>query len=304
MKSPCKAIIILQSFAFTLALGYDQLFNANYHDIKVDSDHGRKLLSAARSLEDGNIDTTFMADYSIRYQGCHHMVTFDNNNDGGDDGVLITRKQFARFRLCPADKCSKRGAGCSSNYGEYVVDLYTFLNTYVESEERARRSKCENASWQCGCNENARDDDVEVDDNFEYNCEYNCYKSNRLSNCLEELEREQYERNYGRNENDFRLEEYARECREYEDRNEGRERELAADDYYNNYYIGPYCAKQGGNVYLGMFTDDVSIASSLSDIVVYFSFILNLESKLIFFRIIRLVQILLTRITVQISISL
>ena len=71
------------------------------------------------------------------------------------------------------------------------------------------------------------------------------------------MEREQYERNYGRNENEFRLEEYARECREYESGN-NRNRELAADDYYTSYYIGPYCAKQGGNVYLGMFTDDVS----------------------------------------------
>jgi len=162
---------------------------------------------------------------------------------------LIQRKQFARFRLCPANKCSKRGAGCKSNYGEYVVDLYTFLEAYTESKERSRRSICENAAWLCKCKDENRDDDGDVDDNFEYNCEYQCYNKKGLKDCLQELEREQNERNYGGDENEFRLEEYARECREF-----GRDRRRLDNDY--GYYIGPYCAKQGGDIYLGMFSDD------------------------------------------------
>lgn len=236
------------------------LFDESYHDIKLDSEYGKRLLSNARSLEDGDYDVSFIADYSIKYQGCHHMITYNGGEggDGGDggDGVFVTRKQFARFRLCPANKCSRFGSGCSSNYGDYVVDLYTFLDAYVESKERSRRGICENASWDCGCDRDARDDDNEYDDQYEYQCEYNCYKNKGLSDCLQELEQEQYERNYGRNENEFRLEEYAKECREYENGNNQRDRELAYDDYYKNYYIGPYCAKQGGDVYLGVFTDD------------------------------------------------
>jgi len=252
-----RLLSLIAFLTLTSSSALTPLLDESYHEIKSDSEFGKRLLSSARALEAGNYDISFMADYSIRYQGCHHMITFNNNGDGGDDeGVLLTRKQFARFRLCPANKCSRRGAGCSSNYGDYVVDLYTFLDAYIESKERSRRSICENASWDCGCDKDARDDDGEVDDGFEFNCEYSCYKNKRLSDCLQELEREQYERTYGRNENEFRLEEYAKECRQYENGNNQRDRELAADDYYKSYYIGPYCAKQGGNVYLGMFTDD------------------------------------------------
>ena len=160
MKIPSLFIILLD-FLMTSGKASDPLFD---HDIQLNSEFGKHLMSNARSLEDGNYDISFIADYSIRYQGCHHMVTFDNANDGGDQSVLVTRKQFVRFRLCPANKCSRRGKGCSSNYGDYVVDMYTFLEAYLESKERARRSKCENASWQCGCDKEARDDDAEVDD--------------------------------------------------------------------------------------------------------------------------------------------
>ena len=33
-------------------------------------------------------------------------------------------------------------------------------------------------------------------------------------------------------------------------------RELADNEWNGNYYVGPYCASQGGAIYLGMFTDD------------------------------------------------
>lgn len=206
----------------------------------------------SRLLENGDYQFAFMGDYSIRYLGCHHMLSFNGgeNDDDGQEDALITRKQFARFRLCPANKCSRRGGGCKSNYGDYVVDLYTFLKAYTESKERARRSLCENASWECKCDKN-RDDDGNVDDNFEYNCESSCYKKRGLKDCLEELEREQYERTYGRDESEFRLEEYSKECRQY-----GDNRRLENNNNYGYYYVGAYCAKQGGDVYLGMFTDD------------------------------------------------
>ena len=130
---------VVLAFIAKSVFAFEPVFDEEYHEISSSSEIGKTLLSSARALEDGNYDISFLADYSIKYQGCHHMVTFNSENDGDDGGVLVTRKQFARFRLCPANKCSKRGAGCSSNYGDYVVDLYTFLDAYVESKERDRR---------------------------------------------------------------------------------------------------------------------------------------------------------------------
>ena len=56
----------------------------------------------------------------------------------------IRSKGLVRFCLCPSDSCFDHfGMGCSSNYGEYVVDMYQFLEVYIAWQVEEAQYKCQ-----------------------------------------------------------------------------------------------------------------------------------------------------------------
>lgn len=180
-------------------------------NLAPDSDVGRHLLSHARRLDDGGyysnnfyeeVDKSFMVNYSLKFQGCHHVQQWNPNSDEDSDAVRIMTKRLVRFRLCPSDSCtSDHSQGCNSGYGDYVVEMDTFLGAYIEAAKN--------------------------NGNYERK--------------LRELD-----------ENGFDLEQYA-QCGFYQD----------------NYYIGPYCANQGGEIKLGIFTDDTCSSFTSNDYYYY-----------------------------------
>jgi len=209
--------------------------------LSANSRMGKKLLSEARKLEqqDEEVDLSWVVDYSIKFQGCHHITQWNGEADGEDD-VRIATKRLVRFRLCPADLCdSESSNGCSSGYGEYIIDMDTFLQAYLEDKQELEEWTCEYYEQnKCAC-----DNDDNKDDAFEEEeCLNECYAKYGLDYCIEE------ERDDAQGE-PFELEEYV-ECGEFKaDRRRRLEEEV-------RYYIGPYCSDQGGKIYLGMFTDD------------------------------------------------
>jgi len=218
--------------------------------IKADSEMGMKLLSKARKLEeDGDgeeVDMSWVVGYSLKFQGCHHVKQW-NGDAEDDEDVKIETKRLVRFRLCPSDMCTETNAGgCKSGYGDYVLDLNTYINSYYELKNQVTEQACENyMNNNCDCN----DDDGKGDDfNREY-CEYDCFVDAGMSECVD--------RNpYADDEvEEVNVDEYL-ECaqldvKEDEDRKLEEEAEEEAA-----YYVGPYCAKQGGDIYLGVFTED------------------------------------------------
>ncbi|KAL7570374.1 hypothetical protein ACA910_017212 [Epithemia clementina (nom. ined.)] len=79
--------------------------------------------------------------YSLKYTGCHAMTGFDENiaNEENYDTVLGT-EYFVTFRLCPTDTCeggSGYSFGCTSNYGEYMIEL----DQYAEALTNYRNEK-------------------------------------------------------------------------------------------------------------------------------------------------------------------
>ena len=203
---------------------------------------GKKLLSEARKLEqeDEEVDLSWVVDYSIKFQGCHHITQWNGEADGGED-VRIATKRLVRFRLCPTASCdSESSGGCSSGYGEYIIDMDTFLQAYLEDKQELEEWTCEYYQQnKCAC-----DDDDNKDDGFEEEeCLNECYAKYGLDYCIEE------EADDAAGE-PFELEEYV-ECGEF--KADGRRRRLEEEVQY---FIGPYCSDQGGKIYLGMFTDD------------------------------------------------
>eukprot|EP00957_Ditylum_brightwellii_P207175 15351819-Ditylum_brightwellii.AAC.1 len=215
------------------------------------SDLGKYLLSSARRLEDQDDDEMtleWIADYSLKFLGCHHIVQFVNGENGGDeDDNKVFTKRLARFRLCPSDRCSGRGLGCNKGYGDYIVDLNEFAQAYTEAKRRRRDQECEMYLWKyCDCDKDNHDDDSF---NEEY-CEYDCFVDAGRNHCID---RNPYDDDEGREE-EFEPERYM-ECGQFELKDDNR-RHLEDAEEEIEYYLGPYCANQGGSVYLGMFTDE------------------------------------------------
>lgn len=215
----------------TLALLTLGTLTAAVPEIDPESSLGRHLMSHARKLE-GNAEFTsdWVANYSVKFQGCHHVAQWNEEADGEED-VRIQTKRLVRFRLCPSGSCTdEKAAGCSSGYGDYIVDMNTFVEAWGQATMQEQEEACENARDSCGCD--GGDD--------EENCLNQCFANQGLSYCIEDD-------NGGEK---FELQEYL-ECAQFD----GNNNNGGYDDGVE-YFVGPYCAKQGGAIFLGLFTDD------------------------------------------------
>jgi len=216
-------------------------------NVKVDSPLGAKLMEKARKLEnEEEIDFTWVADFSIKFQGCHHVSQWNEEADGEDE-VRIQTKRLIRFRLCPTDTCSLTSAsGCKEGYGDYIIDMNTFLETYFEAVEDYNEYRCEyTKEMVCNC-----DGENQGDDFDEEICEYDCYVANGIEDIC--ADRNPYYEDEEEEEK-FELKD-AVECQQVN--LEQNNRKLDQEEEEVEYFMGPYCAEQGGAIYLGLFTDD------------------------------------------------
>lgn len=137
------------------------------------------------------------------------------------------------------------------------MDMSTFVDAFAESQSRAVEYKCQTYLYKnCDC---AETDDRGDDWNKDY-CEYDCFNDANKDECID---RNPYTDDSG--DESFEIERYT-ECAEFElpeydddgnnNNNNNGERRLDDADDAIQYYIGPYCANQGGKIFMGMFTDE------------------------------------------------
>mmetsp|Transcript_14647 Transcript_14647/g.20900 ORF Transcript_14647/g.20900 Transcript_14647/m.20900 type:complete len:422 (-) Transcript_14647:112-1377(-) len=237
------------------------ILESKHGELTTSSPLGSALLSSAtridteigRDLEDGD-DQSWLANYAIKFQGCHHVKQWNENVDGEED-VRLQSYRLVRFRLCPANSCSSRsGSGCGRGYGEYIVDLDTYVKAYTQAARHASEYECQLYMYKhCDCQEN----DDKGDDFDKEICEYQCFSKGRQSRCIDR--NPYYDDDDDKDDYERMVEKYVEGgCREFEipeyDDDDGNRR--LDEDEEIQYYIGPYCADQGGKIYLGMFTDD------------------------------------------------
>ena len=236
--------------------------NNNHHAsatgdyLSTDSDLGKMVLSEARRLGDGNDDDNsvnynWMARFSLKFQGCHNIQQWNENADEDGSDVKIQTARIARFRLCPSRTCSSRKSkGCTKGYGDYIVDINTYVSAYIEAQRRQDEYACQMYVYKkCDC-QNTDDADL---------CEYKCYMKARKYDCIDQNPYYDDDANVqGLYRNDLRdFQKYFSECTQFEVDYDERRRLKGDDDNDIVYYIGSYCADQGGKVYLGMFTDSL-----------------------------------------------
>ena len=128
-KFIATATLLLGGNAIAASNGHlqDKHISIEFKEFQVDSEAGRGLLAAAvpRDLQD--YSSKFLGNYAIKFQDCH-SVTQWNGDNYNDENDRILHKRLVRFRLCPVSSCSSStSTGCSSKYGDYVVDINTFL---------------------------------------------------------------------------------------------------------------------------------------------------------------------------------
>ena len=207
------------------------------HNLSVESRMGQKVLQNARALEvNQDVDFSFVAKYSIKFQGCHHVHQW-NEDARDEEDVRIYTKRLVRFRLCPTDTCSGDSwSGCGSDYGDYIVDLETFVNAYWEGMQENQNQQCEAMKDICGDNSN-------------------CYSQNGMEECIEN--NNQGDDNVAKAMANFDPIDYM-ECREYQFQNGNQVYDQYGEEI--KFYIGPFCADQGGAINLGLFTDETCTA--------------------------------------------
>lgn len=187
---------------------------------------GAKLLSKARRVnQNQEEDFAWMADYSLKFEGCHtiHTAFAEGEGGGNEEGASnFGAQRLAKFSLCSSDKsCGSCRAG-----GEYMVRLDEFAQAYLEADQEIKATKCNAVEENCNCNYYYGDDQA---------CLNKCYAEAGLDYCVEE-------------ENDFDIAEYM-ECTEAEFGNNNNNGNGYA------YYIGPLCSHGGKSVRLAVFTD-------------------------------------------------
>jgi len=239
-----KFSLALIASAVTSVFATDPIAIEQGSSINGRSKMGKHLLSQARRVEDAYYeeDYQFLENFSLKFQGCHHITQWNAEADGEED-VRIMSKRLVRFRLCPADTCTSSNAGgCDSGYGDYIIDMNIFIQAWMENKEEVQEYQCERyAENICGCD----GDDVDDEDT----CLYDCYKSYNMFYC------DEY-KNYGDDDavvDEFEIAEYM-ECANVDFENDDDGGDDANEEV--EYFLGPYCADQGGKIYLGMFTDD------------------------------------------------
>ena len=195
-------------------------------DIPASSRLGSRLLSSARRVEqeDEEVDFTWVAGYSIRFDSCHTITEWSEEAQGGnsadEDAAPTETRRLVHFKLCPEGTCE----GSCKNGADYLVEMRDFVESYLEFDMNAKEYNCEQVKENCAC------DDDQVDDET---CEANCYAEAGLDYCEEDEDEEEFD-----------IEQFL-ECEQVNEDNE----------YYAPLYVGAYCGKNGKSIHLGTFSD-------------------------------------------------
>lgn len=163
-------------------------------------------------------------------------------------------KRLVRFRLCPAHTCTTHNeGGCLGDYGDYIIDLASFMDAYFEATRQTTDYECMYYyNKNCDC-EPDEGEDMDEDFNAE-TCTYDCYAAAGLEKSC--VDQNPYEDDAYVND-EFEPERYMGCARlQWGISKNATQRALDEEGNELSFYVGPFCRHQGGSVMLGMFTDD------------------------------------------------
>merc|ERR1711935_1034324 len=110
--------------------------SSQFHSFPATSESTRKarmaskLLESATETENSQLNRKLeqveidISGYEIKFQQCQFVKSYDDElAEDEDTKTVLATKRFVVFRMCPSGNC----ANCAYNYGEYVIDMETYL---------------------------------------------------------------------------------------------------------------------------------------------------------------------------------
>lgn len=138
----------------------DPFFRKSVNSAK--SRYNSALLHAARRLDD-NQNQVDISTFAVKFQKCQFIKAYsDDLAENKDSDTVLGMKRFVIFRLCPDNSCNS----CNSNYGEYMVDLETYLEATVEYQKKNQEEMCR-ACEECAVEEDNEEGNAAEEDNKE-----------------------------------------------------------------------------------------------------------------------------------------
>jgi len=102
-----------------------------------------------RSLEEVEVD---LSGYEIKFEKCQFVKSYDDElAEEEESSTVLASKHFIVFRLCPSGYCSN----CSYNFGEYIVDMETYLEAATEYFVEDRENFCGMCNEICEADDDA-----------------------------------------------------------------------------------------------------------------------------------------------------
>lgn len=192
-----------------------------------------------RRLEDEEYEVD-ISGYSLKFEQCQFVKAYDDElAEDGDSTTVLATKRFVIFKLCPTGYCDS----CTTDFGEYIVDLEEYLEATVEYQQEMQENMC-NACQECGNWEENEENDQNQDEedrrrlanrklqNYDVDCD-SCYD--------ECMKIENMEENGYIDATEFL------ECQMIYD---------PEDDGKAALYAGPMCASSGSKIKIGVFSDE------------------------------------------------
>lgn len=189
-----------------------------------------------RKLDEDEAEVDLSA-YSIKFEECTLIKQWSAAEDenGGQDGEVddvLQSNRFALFRLCPTAYYST----CSSDYGEYLLDLETYLLSTTEYFMEQQEAMCEMCNEYCYNDDGQQMDDAEAAIAATVDCD----------SCIDECEKIENMEDNGYLEASNYI-----ECAQLDQENDDD-----ANEEEEAYYAGATCSSDGSKIKIGVFTDE------------------------------------------------
>ena len=210
-----------------------------------------------RKLQDNDdeAEEVDLSSYSVKFEKCQFVKQYaynanGNNKNGQYSDTVLTTKHFVIFRMCPDNSCGT----CNYNYGEYIVDMDTYLGYTLEAKKQEQEQYCElcNQCVEAAANGDNGEENADENNNNNANQCANVDTATCYGECqnIDNMEANGY----------VDASQYA-QCQQlnYQDANGNKP-----------YYAGAVCASSGTRIKIGLFTDQYcSTYDESADVATY-----------------------------------